>query len=196
MTNPPPEEQIHEVQWDGSRRFSVSTFATALGWVGLGGDRETVFGMVIGHPSKESAEQAGRSRLQRELGITTFVEADWFPSLRRRLERFALGESDDFRDVAVASPKLSPFQRDVLAATRRIGCGEVRTYAELAEDAGHPRAARAVGNVMAANRVPILIPCHRVVASGGKWGGFSAPQGVDLKRRMLDLEAEALAASA
>jgi methylated-DNA-[protein]-cysteine S-methyltransferase len=79
--------------------------------------------------------------------------------------------------------------RGVVAAVRP---GEVVTYGEVAEEAGSPGAARAVGNVMACNRVPIVIPCHRVVASGGKWGGFSAPQGVDLKRRMLDVEAGAL----
>jgi len=62
------------------------------------------------------------------------------------------------------------------------------TYGELADLAGYPGAARAVGSVMSSNRYPIIIPCHRVVGSAGSLGGFSAPQGISLKERMLTLE--------
>ena len=67
--------------------------------------------------------------------------------------------------------------------------GETVSYAELAGRAGSPNAARAVGGVMAGNRVPLLVPCHRVVGAGGRLGGFSAPTGVELKKRLLALEA-------
>ena len=63
-----------------------------------------------------------------------------------------------------------------------------RSYGEVAAAAGSPGAARAVGQVMAANRTPLIVPCHRVLAAGGKIGGFSAPQGLALKRRLLALE--------
>jgi len=69
----------------------------------------------------------------------------------------------------------------------------VLTYGQLATRAGSPRSARAVGNVMASNRVPLIIPCHRVVAAGGALGGFSAPHGTRLKRRLLKLEGATIA---
>jgi methylated-DNA-[protein]-cysteine S-methyltransferase len=62
------------------------------------------------------------------------------------------------------------------------------TYGELAAKAGSPRAARAVGSCMARNRIPLVIPCHRVVPSGGRLGSFSAPGGSETKRRLIDME--------
>ncbi|MEK7468545.1 MAG: MGMT family protein [Planctomycetota bacterium] len=66
--------------------------------------------------------------------------------------------------------------------------GETLSYADLAARAGRPGAARAVGNALRKNPVPVLVPCHRVLATGGKIGGFSAPGGTDTKRRLLSLE--------
>jgi methylated-DNA-[protein]-cysteine S-methyltransferase len=82
---------------------------------------------------------------------------------------------------------LPPFQRTVLTALRRIGRGRTISYGELAERVGKPGAARAVGNACANNPVPLWVPCHRVLASGGKLGGFSG--GLDTKRALLALEA-------
>ena len=125
----------------------------------------------------------------RRYGPFELIEHDWFPQLRLRLAAYAKGEPVDFADCTVRWPYRTEFQQRVIAATRRIRYGTTITYAALAAQAGSPRAARAVGNIMAANTVPIIIPCHRVVAAGGKLGGFSAPQGVRLKERMLALEA-------
>jgi methylated-DNA-[protein]-cysteine S-methyltransferase len=69
-----------------------------------------------------------------------------------------------------------------------LAYGQTSTYGELALRVGHPRAARAVGTVMATNRFPILIPCHRVLASGGKLGGYSSHAGTNLKQILLDME--------
>ncbi|MEX1224432.1 MAG: MGMT family protein, partial [Pirellulales bacterium] len=74
-------------------------------------------------------------------------------------------------------------------ACRRIPIGQTMSYAELAAVAGSPGAARAVGNIMAGNRVPIIVPCHRVVGSGGSLGGYSSSGGLRTKRRLLSLEA-------
>jgi methylated-DNA-[protein]-cysteine S-methyltransferase len=76
---------------------------------------------------------------------------------------------------------------------RRIRFGQTHSYGELASLVGSPRAARAVGSVMAKNRTPLVVPCHRVLASRGAIGGFSAMDGVHMKRRLLDLEAQAAA---
>lgn len=83
----------------------------------------------------------------------------------------------------------TPFQRAVWAAARAIPFGRTRTYAEVAAAVGRPRAARAVGQALGANPVPLLVPCHRVLATGGSLGGFTG--GVDLKARLLALEAAA-----
>lgn len=97
--------------------------------------------------------------------------------------------------MPIADGHLTEFQSDVVATCRAIPLGQTRTYGEVARLAGRPGAARAVGRVMATNRVPLIVPCHRVVASSGKLGGFSAPQGVVLKRRLLDLERTMVGAS-
>lgn len=81
----------------------------------------------------------------------------------------------------------TPFQKRVYAALRRVGRGEVISYAVLARLAGSEKGARAVGTAMARNPIPLLIPCHRVVAASD-WGGFSAPGGLDSKKYLLKLE--------
>jgi O-6-methylguanine DNA methyltransferase len=106
-----------------------------------------------------------------------------------RLVRFLDGEPVDLRDIPLVLDHLSPFQQRVVAACRAIPYGATRTYGAVAAAAGSAGAARAVGQVMAGNRHPLVVPCHRVVAAGGKLGGFSAPQGLALKRRLLALEA-------
>jgi len=81
-----------------------------------------------------------------------------------------------------------PFERAVLQALRRIPPGQVRTYGEIARTLGKPSAARAVGTACARNPLPLLIPCHRVVRSDGKLGGYSLRGGVALKRQLLEAE--------
>jgi len=83
-------------------------------------------------------------------------------------------------------PRGTPFQRAVWEAVADIPYGETRTYLEISTSAGSPRGCRATGQAVGANRLPILIPCHRVVASGGTLGGFGA--GLDIKKYLLDLE--------
>lgn len=81
----------------------------------------------------------------------------------------------------------TPFMRRVYDVVRRIPAGETRSYGEVADEAGRPGAARAVGAAMAKNRICLFIPCHRVVGSSGL-GGWSGPGGLDQKRALLELE--------
>ena len=83
---------------------------------------------------------------------------------------------------------LTPFQRAVLLECARIQRGKTITYAELARRIGKPRSARAVGNALAKNPLAPLIPCHRVVKSDGKLGGYSATGGVEKKKLLLESE--------
>lgn len=103
-----------------------------------------------------------------------------------RLQDFFDGVAPRFDDLPLA-PAGTAFQRRVWDALRRIPSGETRTYAEIARDVGC-RAARAIGQANGANPIPILIPCHRVVAASGLLGGYSAGEGPVTKRYLLDLE--------
>ncbi len=103
--------------------------------------------------------------------------------------RYCRGEAVDFRDVPIDLADQDAFFQQIYAALRRVGWGSTTTYGSLAQEAGAGQeAAREVGQAMAKNPVPLIIPCHRVLAAGGKLGGFSAPGGSDTKVRMLELE--------
>lgn len=167
----------------------ISIFEARYGWCGLLSEDGRLAALSIAHATPGEARCALDRKTPRHENVPE--EFDWAPGLRERLLEYMEGYPVDFRDVAVATPPSTEFQERVLGAVRTIPYGETLTYAQLAELAASPGAARAVGNVMASNRVPIVIPCHRVVASGGGLGGYSAPQGTTLKRRLLDMEAAA-----
>jgi len=103
------------------------------------------------------------------------------------LERYFSGERVSF-DLEIDGTRFTTFQRIVYAAVRKIPYGEVRTYAEIAAGIGVLHGARGVGAAMAANPLPIVIPCHRVVGSSGAMTGYSAPGGEDTKKRLLAME--------
>jgi O-6-methylguanine DNA methyltransferase len=105
-------------------------------------------------------------------------------TLARELERY-LARGEWCFSVPLDLPGGTDFDRAVWKALRRIPTGRTRTYGEVARRAGRPRAARAVGNACGRNPVPVVVPCHRVVAAGGI-GGFGL--GLGLKRRLLALE--------
>ncbi len=108
--------------------------------------------------------------------------------LLARIRKHLSGELQDFRDVPVDLSVAAPFARRVLEAAREIPPGRTATYGELARSAGRSEAARAVGQIMGSNPIPLIIPCHRVVAAGGKSGGFSAYGGRLTKAKLLAIE--------
>jgi methylated-DNA-[protein]-cysteine S-methyltransferase len=105
-------------------------------------------------------------------------------------QRYFAGERIDFTAIPLDLKQVDPFRRGIYQALRKVGFGETVTYGELAKRAGAnaPQAAQDVGVAMARNPVPLIIPCHRVLAAGGKLGGFSAPGRSEAKQRMLALE--------
>ena len=104
------------------------------------------------------------------------------------LKLYFKGEPQLFDAIPVDLGKMSDFRTRVLLLIRAIPLGAVKSYGEVAVMAGMPRAARAIGGALAANPVPIIIPCHRVVGSTGKLTGFSAPGGLYLKKIILLME--------
>jgi methylated-DNA-[protein]-cysteine S-methyltransferase len=105
--------------------------------------------------------------------------------VRRELDEYFEGQRHDF-DVPIDWSYLAGFTREVLRATARIGFGEVSSYAGVAAEAGSPRAVRAAGNALGANPMPVVVPCHRVLRTGGRLGGYTG--GVERKEFLLRLE--------
>jgi len=105
--------------------------------------------------------------------------------VRRELDEYFEGRRQGF-DVPIDWSYLAGFTREVLRAPARIGFGEVSTYAGVATDAGSPRAVRAAGNALGANPMPVVVPCHRVLRTGGTLGGYTG--GIERKEFLLRLE--------
>ncbi len=104
------------------------------------------------------------------------------------LQRYFQGERIDFGDIPVVLDSLTRFRRNVLLVIRSIPYGTICSYGQVACECGSPHAARAVGGALAANPIPIIIPCHRVAGSGGHLTGFSAPGGEGTKMALLKME--------
>ena len=117
--------------------------------------------------------------------ITIGSEKEAPASLARELSDYSSGRTTSFT-VPIDLAGLTPFQRLVLEATARIPYGEVVSYGTIAAAIGNPGSSRAVGNALGGNPVPILIPCHRIIAAGGRIGGFTG--GLRAKRRLLAVE--------
>lgn len=163
---------------------------TPLGWIGLAWSGEGIVRVQL--PDRDKA--ATLSRLTRGLAGPSAVPCEaadrpgFVNAAIDRLLRFADGEPIDFSDVPIDLGDIDGFRRDVYAAARRLAYGETVTYGELAAAAGHAGLARETGQALGRNPVPIVVPCHRIVAAGGLIGGFSAPGGSDTKRRLLEME--------
>ncbi len=107
------------------------------------------------------------------------------------MARIIAGKDADFSDLPLDWEGLTPFTRAVLEALfRRVPCGATVTYGQLADMAGHPGKARAVGGAMARNPWPLLVPCHRVLGADGSLTGYTNPHGLDLKALLLGLECQ------
>lgn len=165
-------------------------FASALGHCAIGWSERGLVRLWCA----ERDERRLRSRLERLWGRAgEAVPKGWLRELVGRVQRHVAGDPQSFSGVKVDLAELSPFAQQVLAVLRQVRAGATTSYGALACAVGSPGAARAVGRVMAHNPLPIVIPCHRVLAAGGKLGGFSAPGGVKTKQRLLALEAAAAA---
>lgn len=167
-------------------RFSV--FKTSWGYFGLAGAEAGLLRTCLPADSPEQVRTSLLSGLPKAQ-----YTPQLFAALQKQIIRYFEGQDVDFlADIPVVLDGFSPFARAVLNACRDVTFGRTTTYGQLAQKAGSPFAARAVGVVMARNPLPLIIPCHRVVRGDGKIGGFSAPGGAALKNKLLQFEQKAL----
>lgn len=160
-----------------------ASFETVAGWCAIAWTPDGVRRFRLPEGSLRASEAA--MRREGEPGDPP----DAIAALIARAQAYFAGAAVDFDDVVVDLAGVEAFTRAALEHIRGVRRGETTTYGAVAAALGAPKeAARAVGQAMGANPVPLVIPCHRVLASGGKLGGFSGPGGARQKAEMLALE--------
>lgn len=160
-------------------------FKTAFGVAGLAWNERGV--RTVAFPAAAAEETLVRLRRHMPDGEET-PPPDDIEALARDVVALFDGGAPDFADAVLDDAALPEFDRHVLAQTRAIPVGEIRTYGEIARALGDVAYSQRVGQALGRNPFPIVVPCHRVVGADGAMTGFSAPGGVEAKRRLLKLE--------
>jgi methylated-DNA-[protein]-cysteine S-methyltransferase len=164
---------------------SFTIFNTAIGACGLVWGEHGILGVQL----PERSEPATRARLMRR--FPDAQEAAPAGDVRAALDAIIAlvgGADRDLTDIALDTRDLPSLNRQVYDIARTIAPGATLTYGDIAIRLGDRTLAQAVGQALGKNPYPIIVPCHRVLASGGKIGGFSAPTGIALKRKLLAIE--------
>lgn len=160
----------------------ISTCETDFGWVGIAASPVGLLAVILPQPTGEAVLRRLSDRWPEARLITEGELAE----VGDRLRRYFAGRGVSFDDLSLDMSRCTSFQRRVWEATRAIPRAQTRTYGEIARQAGSPGAARAVGQAMANNPWPVIVPCHRVLGSDGRLTGFGG--GLGMKRRMLRME--------
>ncbi|OLC58029.1 MAG: hypothetical protein AUH85_01610 [Chloroflexi bacterium 13_1_40CM_4_68_4] len=166
---------------EGVARVAVDVMDSPLGplWLAIGPK-----GVLAIHYGVE-AYQGDLRRIVARYGPGVLRAPKRLDDVKRELDEYFAGKRTRF-ELSVDLSALTPFQQRVLAATKRVPFGRVRSYREIATQAGMPTASRATGNALGANPIPIVVPCHRILGSDGALHGYAG--GVDRKRWLLRLE--------
>jgi methylated-DNA-[protein]-cysteine S-methyltransferase len=159
-------------------------FSTAWGYFGFSAEAGRIKRTCL--PCQEATD-VERALLGAAPGV---YASELMRPAQQRIQAYFKGDPVVFQDIPLCHTGQSLFCQAVCAALAKVPFGTTVTYAKLAGLAGHPDAARAVGRVMAANPVPLIVPCHRVVRADGGLGGFSAQGGISTKKRLLEHEKE------
>ncbi len=167
---------------DGALHYG--SFESAIGTIYVAADGDTLVAVDFTSASESDFRKELSARVERTVSRS---DSAALPAVRELREYFE-GKRETFSFTPDISGR-TPFQRRALRAALKIPYGQTRTYAWLAKQAGSPRAARAAGQVMASNEVPIVIPCHRVIGSSGGLCGFAGGlKALDMKRKLLEIE--------
>lgn len=159
-------------------------FNTKGGWIAVLGSIRGLISITLPRSSAQAALESLSKTIEQAV-----QSPERFKDLTERLRKYFSGYKASFPDKLDLS-SATPFQRSLWQAVRQIPYGETRSYGWLVERIGRPGAARAVGQALSRNPLPVIIPCHRVVSSDNSLGGFS--DGLEMKRRLLRLEAAAI----
>ena len=172
---------------DGVARVAVDVMESPLGplWLAVGPK-----GVLAIHYGATGYDTDLR-RIVARYGPGVLRAPKRLDGVKRELDEYFAGKRTRF-ELSVDLSALTPFQQRVLAATKRVPFGSVKSYAQIAARAGMPTASRATGNALGANPIPIVVPCHRIVGSDGSLHGYAG--GLDRKRWLLELEGQALKA--
>src|SRR5215471_4748174 len=165
--------------------YNFALFDTAIGTCGIVWTARGVAGVQV-HNASEAATRA--SLLRRFAGAQEAPPSAQVQQAIDGIVALLRGEKRDLSDVTIDADRLPEFNRKVYDVARTIPPGATLTYGEIAERLGDKLLARDVGQALGRNPIPIIVPCHRVLAAGGKTGGFSAPGGVVSKLRLLTIE--------
>ena len=158
------------------------TFQTKWGYFGLAGKKSGALCRTILPQSKSDNIKAFFLKEYPDIQF----DSNFLKSLQIQIIDYFEGKKVDFNtNISVYLDDFSEFSRNILQSCRTIQYGHILSYADLALKAKHPNSGRAAGNVLAKNPIPLIIPCHRVIKSDGKIGGFSALGGKNLKKRLL-----------
>ena len=159
-------------------------FETKLGFAGIAWSDAGIARFRLPDPDRDAAARQFKGKTE------TQSPPPHVAAVVEEAKRYFAGERIDFTPIALDLSSIDPLRRSIYDALRKVSFGETVTYGELAKRAGvtAPQAAQDVGVAMARNPVPLIIPCHRVLAAGGKLGGFSAPGRTETKEKMLALE--------
>lgn len=133
------------------------------------------------------SEHAFVSALQEQLRARVVKSSEKLSHFAGQIQDYLLGKRQVF-DLPLDLRLATPFQRQVLLAALKIPRGQTTTYSDIARRIGKPQAARAVGQALGHNPIPIIIPCHRVLASDGSLRGYSGGHGIETKAHLLQLE--------
>jgi len=162
-------------------KVAIDSCQTAWGWVGIASSPSGLLALTL----PESTQERALKPLLDRWGKGQSYDDPRLDDLKTKLQQYFDGQRVLF-DEPLDLREATAFQRRVWSAVRDIPYGETRSYGQIARQAGSPGAARAVGQAMAANPVPIVVPCHRVMGSDGNLRGFGG--GLDLKCRLLEME--------
>jgi methylated-DNA-[protein]-cysteine S-methyltransferase len=165
------------------KQYAYSIFKTKWGWFGLLANEKGLLRACLPMDSKVAVENILLDGIGRALS-----DRKRFCDIENAVSAYYEGHEVDFSGVEVDLEAFTPFQQKVLRALREVKQGKTVTYGYLAELAGSPKAARAIGGCMARNPIPLIIPCHRVMGADGSLTGFSGFGGTQTKRLMLRLE--------
>jgi len=168
-----------------AQAHSYTLFETAIGTCAIAWNEVGLTGIWL--PAAEGADLR-RQVLRRAPQARSATPVGPVAHVLEAIARLVVGERVDFDDVVLDLADVDPFDRSIYIAARAIAPGHVLTYGDLAARVGEGATAREVGRSLGRNRWPLVVPCHRVVASGDGLGGFSAPGGTATKRRLLAIE--------